>query len=122
MDSIKSKHFLPKTAFASDPESSFVTTCWFHPAWKNLREAGAPPALREWDGQFAEVYILTNKDFNLAAGSEAASGNYLLMPDADLNRAFLVRYGGAMPNWLFPESSGRGLSLAASIAWPPRKI
>jgi hypothetical protein len=58
------------------------------------------------DGQFAEVFILTSKNFNLAE-SEGASGNYLLLRDSDPDRAFLVRYGGGPVNWLFlSEPSG----------------
>jgi len=71
------------------------------------RGSWCPAALRESGWPVCRGLHLTNKDFNLAAGSEAASGNYLLMPDADLNRAFLVRYGRRHGrNWLFPESSG----------------
>jgi prepilin-type processing-associated H-X9-DG protein len=57
------------------------------------------------DGQFAEVYILNNKDFDLTV-IPAATGNFSFVPEdpgPNPKRAFLVRHGGGLPNWLFPD-------------------
>jgi hypothetical protein len=58
------------------------------------------------DGQFADVYILTNKDFDLSA-RPAATGNFSFVPEnpgPNPKRAFLVRHSGGLPNWLFSDS------------------
>ena len=100
--------FSPSVASVRARRRNFAITSWFPPAGSYSKEKVVPRLLFQGNaGQIAEVYILTNKDFDLKASlpmSPAGSGNFTIELQCDDPNnprvAYLVKYTGGPLDWL----------------------
>jgi hypothetical protein len=81
---------------------NYLVTC----GWELLQNKVVPRLLFEGNnGQLAEVYILSDSQFDLAK-SPPGTGNILFRSDPfDPEALYMVRYSGGAPDWLFNASA-----------------